>query len=254
MIFVIYGLIPGILSGLVITTLLGFMAYAIMEIVNRHIYAGPLFGIMFAVVLLLLMLVVHYYPYEDGSPADTVRLVNNLFMQAFGYSASVGIAALLAALAMLLCPVFLCPKKEIEIMPVRMPVRPKSNFINSISQIFIICSSLGMLFAVADLFNYNSFRTSESLSIFLISLILFILSIGLLRRQNWARFSIQTLLLIVIILNLIMFIFEFLQMKIDFHTLTGIVHFISTITMSSTALITILFLPLLVLFMLNSKK
>jgi len=254
--------LAGLMIGQMITILLGSIAFAITQNANRRIYAWPFFTIMFAIVLLPLMLVVSNYPYEHVRPGnDYDILMKNIFMQGFGYSASVGVAALLAALAVPWCPVYLCSKRPlIEIMR----LKPKPSFVNSISRIFIIFFGLGMLGSAIerlgsaiDLNNYLLELNRDSvislyLSIYvflIITLILFI-SIGLLRRQNWARTSIRTLLVMVILWNLIGFVLVFPEMIANMtDSPTGMVFFIITFLW-----ILALVVPLLIVFRLNSNE
>lgn len=251
----------GMMIGLTITILLGSIAFAIMQNANRRIYTRPFFTIMFAIVLLPLMLVVSYYPYEQVRPGDDYDIaMRNIFMQALGYSASFGIAALLAALAVLSCPVSLCPKRPlIEIMR----LKPKPSFANSISKIVIIFFGLGMLgSAIEKLGSAIDLNNSLlelnrdsvillylSIYVFLITLIFFI-SIGLLRKQNWAGISIKIGLVIVIIWNLIGFVLVFPEIMANMtDSPTAMIFFIIT-----SLWILALFVPLLVVFRLNSNE
>jgi hypothetical protein len=63
------------------------------------------FAVVLVVVLSLCIVAVHQYPYGTVRPgSDYDVATKNLFLQGFGYCASLGTAALLAALATLLTP------------------------------------------------------------------------------------------------------------------------------------------------------
>lgn len=204
-------MVGGVIVGLGIVLVLGSIDFVIMRRVNRRIYARQFFNSMFTIIPLLLVLGMIFYPYEyvrPGGNYDYDITTKNFFIGGLGYSASIGIAALFAAIVAFLYPLSLCPKKPLT------EIVPKSDSVNIISKILIVYSSFGMLDSSREIF--TSSRTFESLPylflIFLIWLILFIPSLGLLKRQNWARISIQVLLVIVILWKLKVFILEFPRM------------------------------------------
>jgi hypothetical protein len=104
--FLMGALVLGFAVGLMITGLLGTLAILLtIKSAQRRNQVWQSFAAVFAVVLALLLLVVYLYPYEHVRPGSDYDIaMKNFFMQALGYSASVGGAAFLASLATLLCP------------------------------------------------------------------------------------------------------------------------------------------------------
>jgi hypothetical protein len=100
------GLFAGCALGLVLAAILGGAGIWLMV---RNAKARTRAWWCFAAVFLILLLVgiaaVHQYPYAPVRPgSDYDVAMRNLFLQGFGYCASPGPAALLAALAARLMP------------------------------------------------------------------------------------------------------------------------------------------------------
>lgn len=241
-IFLGIAMVGGAMVGLVITLILSSIAFVIMQNVNRRIDAGSFFKTMFAIILSLLVLGMSFYPYRSAKPgSDYDIIVNNFFIGALGYSVSIGVAALFAAIVAFSCPLSLCPKKLVT------EIVPKSNSINVISKILIVCSSLGMLGSGQELI-MAPHAFENSLAPFLASLLLFILSLGLLNRKNWARRSLQTFMALVILLILTGFALQFPQMIKRYNTSIEMILFMSSLW------IIVVFFPALIIFVLNSKE
>ncbi len=104
--FLFGGMVGGAIVGLAIALVLfGVGAVAALRASADRANAWLCFGATFALVLLVHVLVVRFYPYPDVRPgSDHGILARNLFLQGLGYCSSPGTAGLLGGLAALLLP------------------------------------------------------------------------------------------------------------------------------------------------------
>jgi 4-amino-4-deoxy-L-arabinose transferase-like glycosyltransferase len=101
-----FAMVVGILMGLMLSALMIFVsAISVLKLAKRRDHAWLAYAVALAIFLPLLMLAVQYYPYETARPGSDYDIaMKNFFITGLGYSASTGIAALLAMLMVLFCP------------------------------------------------------------------------------------------------------------------------------------------------------
>ena len=119
-------LFAGCVLGLIVTTILGGVGVLLtIKSAKTRIRVWWCFAAGFAVLLLLGIVAVHEYPYGVVRPGSDYNVaMKNFFLQGFGYCASPGPAALLAALG-----TWLMPKKTANTTPDRPgATRPGSDF------------------------------------------------------------------------------------------------------------------------------
>jgi len=99
-------LAAGAVLGLIITGVFGGAGVALtLRSAKIRSLAGRIFGAVCVIVLPLCIIAVYQYPYAPVSPgSDYDVAMKNLFLQALGYCASPGIAALGAGMATWLAP------------------------------------------------------------------------------------------------------------------------------------------------------
>jgi len=99
-------LATGGVLGLIVTGISGGMGVALtLRSGKTRSHAWRIFGAVCVIVLPLCIIAVYQYPYAPVSPgSDYDVATKNLFLQALGYCASPGIAALGAGMATWLAP------------------------------------------------------------------------------------------------------------------------------------------------------
>lgn len=100
------GMFAGCALGLGVSAVAGGAGVALTTRSARaRPYVWWTFAAVFVVVLSLCLVAVHQYPYGTARPGSDYDIVmKNLFLEWFGYCASPGVAALVAAVATLLMP------------------------------------------------------------------------------------------------------------------------------------------------------
>lgn len=94
------GFAVGLLAGLVVSALLGAAA-AVLVVRNAKVRAGAArtFWIAWPAGTVALLLIAHLWPYEEARPgSDYDVAARSLFLRGFGYAASIGGSAAVAAL------------------------------------------------------------------------------------------------------------------------------------------------------------
>jgi len=93
------GMLAGCVTGAAASVILCFAAYAATRKIfetRRNIRA--LFIEIFAAAFILIVMAVHFYPYQKVRPGSDYDIaMKNFLIQGFGYSAGAGFAAIIAA-------------------------------------------------------------------------------------------------------------------------------------------------------------
>jgi hypothetical protein len=99
-------LAAGGVLGLIVTSVVGGGGVALtLRSAKTRSHAWRIFGAVCVIVLPLCIYAVHHLPYDPVSPgSDYDVAMKNLFLQALGYCASPGMAALAAGMATWLAP------------------------------------------------------------------------------------------------------------------------------------------------------
>ncbi|KKM96223.1 hypothetical protein LCGC14_1180230 [marine sediment metagenome] len=101
-----FAILVGVVIGLVVTAVTGGLAVVItIRGAKRRLYVWRVVAVVAAIFVGVLAILVQHYanrPVRPGSDYDIVT--ENFFVSGFGYSATPGIAAFVAALVSLRCP------------------------------------------------------------------------------------------------------------------------------------------------------
>ncbi len=105
-VFLVAGMLAGCALGVIVTAaLVGAGIIAAMKSAKSRMHVWWTFAAVFAIALTLCIIAVHEYPYGMASPGSDYDVVmKNFFLQGLGYCASLGLAALIAALTTFLAP------------------------------------------------------------------------------------------------------------------------------------------------------